>query len=192
MKSRLGSAIVALGAFAGISVLSASASAQNMDQGPGAQPPGTLQAPVGPTIGSQPLQTVGETKTEFLRPNPVLITTGGVTILASYIPSLVVAASSDHDGDKWLYAPLFGPWVDLATRGCGDAPPTGTCGISGFDRAALIGNGIVQAAGLAQILWAFTLPQRQLVVTAQADKPTLHIAPGTVGHANGIVAFGTF
>jgi hypothetical protein len=156
-------------------------------------------APSGPTIGvgNAPYRAVGEDRTEFVRPNGVLLATGGVTILGSYIPSIVVAASSDHDGDNWLYVPLIGPWVDLGTRGCGDEGNTGTCGVTAFDRVALIANGVAQAAGLAQLVWAFALPQRHLVVTAPsetgaAQKPTFHVMPGSVGRGNGIVAFGTF
>jgi hypothetical protein len=136
---------------------------------------------------------MGEQRTDFVVPNPVLLTSGGLTLAASYIPALVVAASSDHDGDKWLYVPIAGPWVDLATRGCGDTV-TPTCGVTGFERAALIGTGIIHALGAAQVLAAFTLPQKRLTTTsAQADKPTVQIAPTTFGaHAQGIVAFGTF
>ena len=114
MKSRLGFATIALAGFAAVSGFAANASAQNMDQAPGQSPAGPM-APSGPTIGvgNAPYHAVGEDRTEFVRPNGVLLATGGLTLLGSYIPSIVVAASSDHDGDNWLYVPVIGPWVDL-------------------------------------------------------------------------------
>jgi hypothetical protein len=116
-----------------------------------------------------------------------------VTLAASYIPSVVVAATSDHDGDKWLYAPVIGPWVDLATRGCTGDSRTPTCGVTGFERAALIGTGVVQVFGAAQIAGAFFLPQRHLTTKTASDKPTVQFAPATFGSSGqGIVALGTF
>ncbi|HKQ70754.1 MAG TPA: hypothetical protein VJT73_15515 [Polyangiaceae bacterium] len=186
MKARYGSATVALGAFAAISVLAAGASAQAA--------PDATPAPTGPTMNptTTPQYPLGEQKTELFRPNPVLLTTGGITLLGAYVPGFVVAVGSDHDGDKWLYAPVIGPWIDLASRGCDDGQIV-NCGTNAFDRAALIGSGVVQALGLVQLAASFTMPQRRLVTTQAADKPTFHLAPSAVGsRGQGIVAFGTF
>jgi hypothetical protein len=100
-----------------------------------------------------------------------------------------VAASSDHDGDKWLYAPLAGPWIDLATRGCSNDIQTGTCGTNGFERAALIGSGSLQALGVLGVLAGFAIPQKRLVTTTGQ----WHLAPASFsGRGQGIMAFGTF
>jgi hypothetical protein len=194
MKARIGSAIVAIGAFAAINNVSLSASAQNAapapasPTGPGAPTPPTTTYPT-----TQYQHPMGEQRTEFLRPNPVLLGTGALTALSAYVPGFIVALGSDHDGDDWLYAPLIGPWLDLATRGCGDGLDTPTCGTTGFETAALIGSGVVQAIGAAQLVAAFTLPQRKLESQASSTKPRVNIAPTSFGRgAQGIMAFGTF
>jgi hypothetical protein len=187
MKARLGSAIVAIGAFAAISNVSSGAYAQNAAPQP--------VSPTTPYPTTTPYrQPLGEQRTEFVRPNPVFLTTGALTLLGGYVPGFIVAAGSDHDGDDWLFAPVIGPWMDLATRGCGDDEVTAACGTTSFDRAALIGSGVIQAIGAAQLVAAFTLPQKRLSTPqASSNKPTVRIAPTSFGRGGqGIVAFGTF
>jgi hypothetical protein len=179
MKRNVGSAAVAIGAFAAITIVGTGAYAQN-----------TAPAPVSPMPYPTPpgRYPAGAERTEFARPNPVMLGAGGLAFAGAYIPGVVVAASSDHDGDEWLYAPVIGPWLDLATRGCGDDPNTPVCGVTAFDRAALISSGVFQAFGLAAMLGAFTLPQKRLATTA-----TIQLAPATFDpRSQGIVAFGQF
>jgi hypothetical protein len=203
MKSRLGSAIVALGAFAAISIVSTGAHAQQ--QGgvmvtPTAPGGGVMVTPApGPsTNGAVPTVPyragVGEQRTEFIRPNVPLLTAGGLTFLGSYVPSFIVAASSDHDGDKWLYLPVAGPFIDLASRGCDNDIQTGTCGTTAWERGALIASGAVQAVGAAMIVGSFFTPSRKVVTTGAVDKPRLlQITPVTLGsRAPGLMAVGTF
>lgn len=49
-------------------------------------------------------------------PNPFLFNSGLVILGLSYAPALVVAVNSDRSEDKLLYAPVVGPWLDLASR----------------------------------------------------------------------------
>jgi hypothetical protein len=49
-------------------------------------------------------------------PNPFLFNSGLVIFGLSYAPALVVAVNSDRSEDKLLYAPVIGPWLDLAAR----------------------------------------------------------------------------
>jgi hypothetical protein len=185
MKVRFGSAIVAIGTFAAISNVSSGASAQNAAPAP--------VSPTTPSLATPYRQPVGEQRTEFVRPNPVFLATGALTILSAYVPGFIVAVGSDHDGDDWLYAPVIGPWMDLATRGCGDSEATPQCGTTDFDRAALIGGGVVQAIGAAQLVAAFASPQRRLSKQSSSTEPTVRIAPTAFGRGGpGIVAFGTF
>src|SRR5690242_21840995 len=50
-------------------------------------------------------------------PNRSMLRSGVFTLGASYVPALVVAIESDHPADDHLYAPVVGPWLDLANRG---------------------------------------------------------------------------
>jgi hypothetical protein len=88
--------------------------------------------------------------TEPTRPNRVLLTTGIATIALSYIPAIIVAASSDRDADKNLYIPVAGPWLDLGERG--DCPG---CSNEGLNKALLITAGVAHVAGVAQLVAAF-------------------------------------
>jgi hypothetical protein len=181
MKANAGSTTIAAGAVAAIMMLAPPLRAQNA-------PVQISPTPTPyPTTPSRP--PVGAERTEFVTPNAALLGAGGLAFAGAYIPGVVVAASSDHDGDKWLYAPLIGPWIDLATRGCGDSIPTPTCGTNGFDRAALIGSGSLQALGVIGMLASFTMPQRRLVTTTAK----VQLAPVSFGsRGQGIVAFGNF
>jgi hypothetical protein len=132
---------------------------------------------------------VGAERTELVTPNPVLLGGGAIAFLGAYVPSIIVAASSDHDGDKWLYAPVAGPWIDWATRGCGDNNRTAQCGVDGFDRAALIGSGALQALGVVAMLGSLTMPQRRLTTTTAK----VQLGPASFGRGGqGIMAFGNF
>ena len=103
-----------------------------------------------------------------------LFATGGLTFLAAYVPSFIVALSSDHDDDKWLYLPVAGPFVDLATRGCGDGPELPTCGSTSWETGALIASGAVQAIGAAMVVGSFFTTSRRMS-TGAVDKPTLQM-----------------
>jgi hypothetical protein len=114
--------------------------------------------------------------------------------LGGYVPSFIVAASSDHDGDKWLYAPVIGPFIDLASRGCENDIQTATCGTTAWERGSLIASGVIQTVGAAMVVGSFFTPTRKLVSTGAVDKPRLlQISPVTLGsRAPGLMAFGTF
>src|SRR5258707_4474128 len=44
-----------------------------------------------------------------------LVVSGSINLRVPYFLSLSVAASSKYEPDRWLYAPLFGPLIDLGT-----------------------------------------------------------------------------
>src|SRR5262245_35580137 len=110
-----------------------------------------------------------------MRPNSTLLIGGSALLVGAYVPSMVVAASSDHDGDKWLYVPVVGPWADLAGRGgCGD----NSCGTEAAFKILLIGSGVAQVAGAGGIIASFLIPERQepTMVTGKV-KPTEKAKP---------------
>lgn len=114
----------------------------------------------------------------------------GTSLLAlGYIPSIAVAASSPHDYDRMLYAPLFGPWIDLVQRdNCTPDPidPTKCFG----DAAAhigLIADGIIQDTGL--LLMLVGLPS--YAVVKWGDHASLRVGP-VFGTTTGIGAQGSF
>jgi hypothetical protein len=74
-------------------------------------------------------------------PNPFLFNSGLVILGLSYTPALIVAVNSDRSEDKLLYAPVVGPWLDLAAR---DDDNKG-------HRTLLVVDGMFQAIGALEI-----------------------------------------
>lgn len=122
---------------------------------------------------------------------PVGALVAGVTLFTmAYAPSAYVASQSP--GDKWLFAPVVGPWVDLATRpACtASAPlvngqavslPIDPCLGDNVARAMIIASGALQ--GLGALITLIALPAHAHVVEKK-----FAIVPTGLGAA----AFGTF
>ena len=127
----------------------------------------------------------GDSRGEYRGPNWMLLSTGLVIFSGTYTASFAVAASSNHAGDSALYAPLVGPWFDIANRcpaGCND--DVGRKVLLGFD-------GVFQAVGLLSIASSFFLPSRRS--RGLADAPTFRVLPASLGRgAPGLTAVGTF
>jgi hypothetical protein len=80
---------------------------------------------------------------------PTRAIVGGSLLVGTYIPSFIVAAESGRDGDKALYAPVVGPWIDLGVRGgCGPV----SCGTEGLYKTLLVADGVAQGVGLITAL----------------------------------------
>lgn len=100
-----------------------------------------------------------------------LIVSGSIIFGIPYLLSMSVAASSRHQPDRWLYAPVVGPFINLATR-ADDCNPNGTSsgvsttvtctGDSGV-RFFLMMDGLMQTAGATLFVLGLALPQTLLV-----------------------------
>jgi hypothetical protein len=134
----------------------------------------------------------GETRDEYTGPNRRLIGSGLITFGLSYIPSLVVAGTSDVSADHHLYVPIAGPWLDLGDRpGCG--PGQIGCDTETTYKVLLVFDGIFQGIGAITTVAGFLSPERhEQLRTADSDKPTLHLAPANVASGYGMAAFGNF
>jgi hypothetical protein len=105
------------------------------------------------------------------------LTAFGVT----YVPSVIVAATSSLPADHHLYVPVVGPWLDLGNR-----PACGIgwigCDTETANKVLLIGDGILQGIGVLTTIGAFLAPEHDVtVVTASDDKPTVHVTPAQFG-----------
>jgi hypothetical protein len=119
-------------------------------------------------------------------PNGALIGSGLTMFGFSYIPSMIVAASSARASDSALYMPVVGPWVDLAQRDrdCVGGPCRGDAG----NQVLLAVNGVVQGIGVLQILGGFLFPTTRTVTRAAS----VQVLP-TVGASQvGLTAVGAF
>jgi hypothetical protein len=138
-----------------------------------------------------PVATV-DTTTRATGPNMAMVGTGIGTFTLSYLPAVVVGATSGLDADRTLFAPLAGPWLDLSQR-----PHCGlvlSCGAEGTTKVLLVTDGVFQAIGAISIVSGFliTTPETR-TVRAVATAPTLQISPARVGGKGyGLLALGTF
>jgi hypothetical protein len=119
-------------------------------------------------------------------PNGALIGSGLTMFGASYIPSMIVAAASDHPGDTALYIPVAGPWIDLANRDSGC--PGGHCYGDAANKVLLVANGVFQGLGTLQILGGFLFPTTRTVTQVAG----VHVIPSVSSDHLGLTAVGRF
>ena len=70
----------------------------------------------------------------------------GTLFFGAFVPSFIVARTSDRAADEWLYAPLVGPWLDLAQRGA--CTSRSGCETEAVYKVLLVANGLAQGAGM--------------------------------------------
>jgi hypothetical protein len=104
------------------------------------------------------------------RPRKGLLISGPIIFGVPYLFSMSVAASSRYSPDQWLYAPVVGPFIDLASRknDCdsfvtGGTSSTTTCPSDSGTRFLLMVDGIMQVAGATMFVLGLALPQHLLV-----------------------------
>jgi hypothetical protein len=129
-----------------------------------------------------------------------LLGTGLFLLAVSYLPAVSVAASSNVVADQHLYAPIAGPWIDLAQRPA--CVPPANCEAEQTNRALLETSGILQGVGAFLTLVGLltsdddsTKPTTKPMSDAKLVKPTknVHVTPAQFGSAGyGVAAFGRF
>jgi hypothetical protein len=123
-----------------------------------------------------------------------LVISGLVTLTLAYAPAFVMANQSTLAIDQRLYAPVAGPWIDLANRPtCGSVAISCTNEVA--NQAMLITDGIVQALGAVELLVGLaTLANDASTTTAKVEeKPGVHVSPAQLGAGSyGLVAVGKF
>jgi hypothetical protein len=113
-----------------------------------------------------------------------LATAGGLLLLTSWGLSFSAAAAGSLDrDDRWLYAPVIGPWITLAERAdC--QPARDTCDDPGED-ALLAVDGVVQLGSAVMIVTGLLEWRRE-------DQRTLAVTPTVSRGAPGLTVAGTF
>jgi hypothetical protein len=119
----------------------------------------------------------GGAESRAVRPNRTLLVAGVVVMAASYLPAVVVAATSGREGDHWLYAPVVGPWLDLSARhGC--VSSGGNCDNELLYKDLLVTAGITQLAGAIGIISSLIIPEYRLDrAVGQSVKPEVRVSP---------------
>jgi hypothetical protein len=149
-----------------------------------------------PVVVAAPQTRYSETSTVNEGPRyNMLVVSGLVTFGVSYGAAVAVAATSDHQGDKRLYVPVVGPWLDLADRG------SCTIGSSACDgettsKVLIVVDGIFQGAGLLAVVGGVLAPggsSSSHSTSTSVSRTGVHFAPVSFGAgAPGLAAFGQF
>jgi hypothetical protein len=133
-----------------------------------------------------------DTTTYSTGPNMEMVGSGIGTFAISYLPAVVVGATSGLDADRTLFVPVAGPWLDLTQRPhCGLVV---SCGSEGAAKVLLITDGVFQAIGAISIVGGLLTTTHETRTVHAADVgPTVRISPASVGwQGYGVVALGTF
>jgi len=137
--------------------------------------------------------TTQETTSQATGPSMAMVESGIVIFGLSYIPAVVVGASSGLNADRTLFVPIAGPWIDLTQRpGCA---PASSCNAENAAKVGLVIDGIFQGIGALTVLGGFltTAHETKTVQTSAVLHPTVRISPSQVGTTGyGMVALGTF
>lgn len=136
--------------------------------------------------------TAVDTTTYSTGPSMEMVGSGIGTFALSYLPAVVIGATSGLDADRTLFVPLAGPWMDLTQRPrCG---PIVSCNTEDTDKVLLITDGVFQAIGAISIVGGFLTTTRETRTVRAAElRPTLRISPASVGGKGyGLMALGSF
>lgn len=104
-------------------------------------------------------------------PDTELAAFGGILFVGTYAPSFLVAMASSNTADRWLFAPVVGPFIDLGTRSSSDTWTT----------LALVGNGILQSTGVIAMVWSYVFPPK---------RARLRVTPTQLGGGLGVTLTG--
>ena len=124
-------------------------------------------------------------------PNVPMEVTGFTLFAATYVPAVVVAAESARVGDKNLYYPVAGPWMDMAKRTCTNA----TCPNETLARVGLAADGVVQGVGALLLVSGLFVPEKvthALPLWGKANDKQVMVTPSSVGSGYGVGAVGRF
>jgi hypothetical protein len=123
---------------------------------------------------------------------------GGIAFALGWLPDFYMGIFShptgDPEEDRWLIAPVIGPWVDLATRpSCQPVPGADQAGVDSclddkVARWAIIVSGILQTAGA--VVFVLGLPAHAELV--DDGRPRASIVPVPVPGGGGAAAVGAF
>jgi hypothetical protein len=132
--------------------------------------------------------TTQETTSQATGPSLAMVGSGVAIFGLSYVPAVVVGATSGLGADRTLFVPLAGPWIDLTQRpGC---TPATSCNAENTDKVLLVVDGVFQAIGALTIVGGFLRTAHE---TKTVRSTSLRILPAQMGNAGyGMVASGTF
>lgn len=121
------------------------------------------------------------------RPHRPLLITGGLMLAGSYATTAAFAGANGPDGDKDLFIPIAGPWINLANRTC-----SGECTNETRDTLLIAGSGVLQGVGAALMITSFFVPEKIPAARIQAGPVKMQVGPTAGAASGGLGAIGTF
>jgi hypothetical protein len=174
-------------------VLSAKPAAADPPNGPSIEPSsGTVvqaQAPASPGISAPTIAVlpyrdgVAPPSGYHLEEHPRsgLLIAGTAVLGASYVVSATIALTTDNTDDRWLFVPVFGPFLDLAARQghtCSIGEIKDRCDLfTASHRFYLALDGIVQLTGSVLFVSGLAFPKKEYVSNTYGARS---IRPGGV------------
>jgi len=139
-----------------------------------------------PASAQQRVDTV-----EYTGPDRGLLRAGAWTLGLAYVPAVIVGVASPLPEDRYLFAPVAGPWIDYAKRDCSD------CKNETLNKVLLATDGVFQGLGALQIVGSFLFVEHTVVSRpARLDAPrnalNLRVVPQRVSGGYGLLASGNF
>jgi len=148
--------------------------------------------------GTGQVPNVTKERVETTGPNRALLHSGVWIFVLSYVPAVIVAAESNRHGDKNLYVPIAGPWMDLAARD--RCPSNGSCKSDTLNKVLIVVDGIFQGLAALDIVGALLFPETRTTTISSSNPdasrpalPLVRILPAQfAANGYGVAAVGTF
>ncbi len=156
-------------------------------------PPAPVVVTPAPVVAEPAPVVTEKTVSQASGPSMAMVASGIVIFGVSYVPAVIVGASSGLDADRMLFVPVAGPWMDLAQRpGCDGSGSS--CNGETTNKVLLVTDGVFQAIGVITTIGGFLTPAHETTTVRSAEEaPTWHVSPASFGAGGyGLQALGSF
>lgn len=145
----------------------------------------TAAAPAPMVLSTPPS---GESQIVYAKrtPNKALLITGTSLFVSTYVTTAALAGANGGIGDKDLYLPVVGPWINLADRN-GATRENNT-----RDTVLIAGSGVLQGVGAIMAVTSFFVPEKIPAARIQAGNVKMEVTPQAGAGMGGLGAIGTF
>ena len=132
--------------------------------------------------------TSGESTVVYAKrtPNKALLITGSSLFVSTYVTTAALAGANGGAGDKDLYIPVVGPWINIAERN-GAHYENNT-----RDTVLIAGSGVLQGIGAVMAVTSFFVPEKVPAARITAGNVKMEITPQAGAGGGGLGAVGVF
>ena len=130
----------------------------------------------------------GESTVVYQRrtPNKAMLITGSSFLVSTYVTTAALAGYNGGIGDKDLYIPIVGPWINIAER------TPSTYANNTRDTVLIAGSGVLQGVGALMAVASFFVPEKIPAARISAGNVKMEIVPTAAAGTGGLGALGVF